>query len=136
MMGNSTITVAVKHAPGKTRISPDSPTAYEGKPITLECGAKPPGYPLPTYRWWKEGSESSVLATGAQFTIDSASLASAGKYFCQPNNQFGSGSVAETSLNVYQEPKIVTSLQPTVIKRAGDTGYHVSCSAKPVSGCK
>ena len=129
MMGNATITVAVKHAPGKTRISPDSPTAYEGKPITLECGAKPPGYPLPTYRWWKEGSESSVLATGAQFTIDSASLASAGKYFCQPNNQFGSGSVAETSLNVYQEPKIVTSLQPTVIKRAGDTGYHVSCSA-------
>ena len=129
MQGNATISVAVKHAPGNTRISPDHPTAYEGKPITLVCGSKPPGYPIPTYRWWKEGSENSVLATGAQFTIDSASLSSAGKYFCQPNNQFGSGTVAETSLNVYQEPKIVTSLQPTVIKRAGDTGYHVSCAA-------
>ena len=129
LMGNATIIVAVKHAPGKTRISPEKPTAYEGKPITLTCGAKPPGYPIPNYRWWKEGSENSILASGSQFTIDSASLSSAGKYFCQPNNEFGSGSVAEVSLNVYQEPKIVTSLQPTVIKRAGDTGYHVTCSA-------
>ena len=129
LQGNATITVAVKHAPGTTRIAPASPTAFEGKPITLECGAAPPGYPLPTYRWWKQGSESSVLATGAQFTIDSASLASAGTYYCQPSNEFGSGSVAEVALRVYQEPKIVTALQPTVIKRDGDTGYHVTCSA-------
>jgi len=127
--GNATISVAVKHAPGSTFILPEKPTAFEGKPITLECGAKPPGYPLPTYRWWKEGSENSVLATGATFTIDSARLTSAGKYYCQPNNDFGSGSVAEISLNVFQEPKIISQLQPTIVKRAGDTGFHVTCSA-------
>ena len=129
LQGNATILIAVKHAPGQTSISPENPTAFEGKSMSLVCGAKPPGYPIPTYRWWKEGSESSILATGATFTLDSASLASAGKYYCQPQNEFGSGSVAETSLSVFQEPKIVTSLNPTVIKRDGDTGYHVSCSA-------
>ena len=107
--GNATISIAVKHAPGNTFILPKKPTAFEGKPITLECGAKPPGYPLPTYRWWKEGSENSVLATGAKFTIDSVQLTSAGKYYCQPNNDFGSGSVAEISLNVFQEPMIIAS---------------------------
>ena len=74
------------------------------------------------------GSENSVLATGAKFTIDSVQLTSAGKYYCQPNNDFGSGSVAEISLNVFQEPKII-SQEPTIVKRAGDTGFHVTCSA-------
>ena len=101
--GNATISIAVKHAPGNTFILPKKPTAFEGKPITLECGAKPP------CRWWKEGSENSVLATGAKFTIDSVQLTSAGKYYCQPNNDFGSGSVAEISLNVFQEPMIIAS---------------------------
>ena len=63
--------------------------AFGGKSMSLVGGAKPLGYPIPTYRWWKEGSESSILATGATFTLDSASLASAGKYYCQPQNEFG-----------------------------------------------
>ena len=127
--GNASIAVAVKHAPGQTFILPENPTAYEGKRIQLECGAKPPGYPTPTYRWWKEGSENSILAAGSHFTIDSASLSSAGKYFCRPSNEFGSGTVAEMSLTVYQEPKIVSGLQSSMIKRAGDTGFSLSCTA-------
>ena len=75
------------------------------------------------------GSENSVLATGAKFTINSVQLTSAGKYYCQPNNDFGSGSVAEISLNVFQEPNIISQLQPTIVKRAGDTGFHVTCLA-------
>ena len=127
--GNATIAIAVRHAPGESFIKPDQPTAFEGKPITMECGAKPPGHPLPTYKWWKEGSENSVLATGAKFTIDTARLSSAGSYFCQPTNDLGTGSVAQTTLNVFQEPKIISQLLPTIIKRAGDTGFHVTCSA-------
>lgn len=127
--GNATIAIAVRHAPGDAFILPEQPTAFEGKPITLECGAKPPGHPLPTYRWWKEGSESSVLATGAKFTIDTARLSSAGKYYCQPSNELGVGSEAHIKLEVYQEPKIISQLLPTIIKRAGDTGFHVTCSA-------
>jgi echinoid protein len=127
--GNATIAIAVRHAPGDAFIGPDQPTAYEGKPITLECGAKPPGHPLPTYRWWKEGSENTVLATGAKFTIDTARLSSAGSYFCQPSNDLGQGSAARARLEVLQEPKIKVQLLPHIIKRAGDTGFHVTCSA-------
>ena len=127
--GNATIAIAVRHAPGKTFISPEEPVAEEGKPITLECGSRPPGYPLPTYRWWKEGSQNTVLANGAKFTIDTARLSSAGRYFCQPSNDLGIGSEAQTELQVLQEPKIISQLLPTIIKRAGDTGFHVTCSA-------
>jgi len=133
--GNATIAIAVRHAPGAAYIrcpqcgTPEHPEAREGKPVTLECGAKPPGHPLPTYRWWKAGSESTVLATGAKFTIDMARLSSAGSYFCQPSNDLGQGSVAETELEVLQEPKIISQLLPHIIKRAGDTGYQVTCSA-------
>ena len=84
-IGNATISIAVRHAPGTTFIDPENPIAYEGKSITLNCGSTPPGHPLPTYRWWKEGSENTKLATGAKFTNDSARLVSAGKYYCQPS---------------------------------------------------
>ena len=127
--GNATIAIAVRHKPGKSFISPEQPEAYEGRQVTLECGASPPGHPLPTYSWWKAGSEGSVLATGAKFTIDKARLSSAGSYFCQPSNDLGDGTVAETKLEVFQQPKIISQLLPNIIKRAGDTGFHATCSA-------
>ena len=64
----------MKHAPGATFISPEKPVVLEGERITLQCGADPPGYPKPTYTWSREGSLSSVLATGESFTIDGARL--------------------------------------------------------------
>ena len=127
--GNATISIAVKHAPGATFIKPDKPTVLEGGRVTMECGSKPPGYPIPTYKWWKDGSSNSALATGSSFTIDAARLNSGGRYYCQPSNALGTGSVAETLLHVYQEPKIEIPLKQTIVKRSGDTGYHVSCSA-------
>ena len=127
--GNATISVAVKHAPGSTFILPEKPTVLEGGRITMECGAKPPGYPLPTYKWWKDDPPTTVLATGASFTIDTARLDSGGRYFCQPTNDIGTGTVAETVLSVYQEPKLDIQLAETIVKRSGDTGYHVTCSA-------
>ena len=39
-----------------------------------------------------------------------ARLSSAGSYFCQPSNDLGQGSVAETELEVLQEPKIISQL--------------------------
>ena len=37
--------------------------------------------------------------------------------------------MASAHLDVYQAPKIVTGLQTTIMKRAGDTGFIVTCSA-------
>ncbi len=128
--GNATISINVRHAPGKAFITPERPTAVDGKRVVLTCGASPPGYPAPEYRWWKEGTESSTLARGAEFTIEHARLSTAGKYFCQPANELGEGGVASVFLDVYQEPKLITHLKDTVTKRAGDTGFHITCSAK------
>jgi len=128
--GNSTINIAVKHAPGPAFITPETPNVLEGGRVTMVCGAAPPGYPIPTYKWWKEGSSNTVLATGASFTIDSARINSGGRYFCQPSNIAGTGATAETILNVYQAPALDIQLKQEIVKRSGDTGYHVTCAAE------
>ena len=129
--GNATISINVRHRPGKAFILPDKPTAVEGKSVTLTCGAKPEGFPRPTFRWWKHGSGSSskAMAVGSEFTIDSTRLSSAGKYYCQAFNDLGEGEVASTFVDVYQAPELITKLQQTIEKRSGDTGFIATCSA-------
>ena len=89
---------------GKAFITPEEPKAVDGKSVSMRCGADPPGFPAPEYRWWKEGSgdSSKTLARGSEFTIDFATLDSAGKYFCRPVNELGEGTVASARLDVYQ----------------------------------
>ena len=137
--GNASIVIAVRHAPGAAFIAPEQPTALEGKSVTLECGARPPGFPLPTYRWWRGSGDSAdtqlpansaVLATGSTYTIDSVRLESGGKYLCQPTNELGAGSVAAAVLQVLQEPRLTSQLAANMVKRAGDTGFSVICSAR------
>jgi echinoid protein len=128
--GNATIDIHVRHKPGQAFISPDKPVGVEGREMTLRCGANPPGYPRPTYNWWREDSgNSQILAVGSEFTIDAVNMNNAGRYQCQPVNDLGEGSVASVDLEVYQAPKIITQLQPNIMKRAGDTGFHITCSA-------
>jgi len=126
--GNATIYINIRHKPGTTVITPEKPVAVDGKPMTLTCGANPPGYPAPTFKWWKDGSDTT-LAVGSEFTLDSVRLNNAGKYLCQPSNDLGEGTVASIVVEVFQSPKIITQLQPQIIKRAGDTGFHITCSA-------
>lgn len=126
--GNGTVDINIRHKPGTTFISPEKPVAVDGKPLTLTCGANPPGFPVPQYKWWKEGSDTS-LAVGSDLTLESVRLSNAGKYLCQPVNEQGEGTIASIQVDVFQAPKIVTQLQPTIIKRAGDTGFHITCSA-------
>ena len=87
---------------GKAFITPEEPKAVDGKSVTMRCGADPPGFPVPEYRWWKEGSDSKTLSRSSEFTIAFATLDSAGKYFCRPVNELGEGTVASARLDVYQ----------------------------------
>jgi echinoid protein len=48
--GNATVTLLIKHAPGKSFIEPNEPHVVEGSGVTLNCGANPPGWPAPNYR--------------------------------------------------------------------------------------
>ncbi len=128
--GNATIDIRVRHRPGEAFIAPERPTAVDGRSATLRCGADPPGHPAPKYRWWREdGSNGKTLAVGSEFTIDSVRLSSAGKYFCQPSNELGEGTVASAYLDVYQPPKVITSLHSEVTKRDGDRGFQLTCTA-------
>lgn len=50
-VGNATVTLLVRHRPGKAQITPDRPIASEGNAVTLTCSASPPGWPTPQYRY-------------------------------------------------------------------------------------
>ena len=48
--GNASVSLQIKHAPGKTIIEPSHPSVVEGSGVTLSCRADPPGWPLPQFR--------------------------------------------------------------------------------------
>lgn len=133
-VGNATITLLVRHKPGKAAISPDAPIAAEGNSVTLSCSATPPGWPAPQYQWWRDAEDGSkattVLATGQKYTINMVSLASEGKYHCQATNEMGPGAVAKVTLEVQQPPRFVTKLQPHITRRIGDSGFLAMCVAQ------
>ena len=49
--GNASVALLIKHAPGKAVIEPSQPSVVEGSGVTLTCGANPPGWPLPHFRY-------------------------------------------------------------------------------------
>ncbi|XP_073977737.1 contactin-2-like isoform X4 [Rhodnius prolixus] len=135
-VGNATVTLLVRHRPGKAQITPDRPIASEGNGVTLTCSASPPGWPTPQYRWWRELEDSTptsqitVLATGPKYNIPSAHLGSEGKYHCEANNEMGHGEKATVVLTVYQPPRFLVKLQPHLTRRIGDTEFSVTCGAQ------
>ncbi|CAH0770951.1 unnamed protein product [Bemisia tabaci] len=137
-VGNASITLLVRHHPGQARITPDRPIATEGAGVTLTCSASPPGWPMPTYRWWREsdqpssssGSAVTILATGSKYTIPSAHIGSEGKYLCQAMNEKGNGDIASVILTVHQPPRFLAKLQPHVTRRVGDSEFSAMCGAQ------
>jgi len=124
--GRGAISIDVRHKPGRSFILPERPNAVEGRSVTLRCGADPPGHPIPAYRWWREGNAGKTLAVGSEFTVDTVRMATAGRYFCQPKNELGEGSIGSAFLDVYQVPKVITELQNTITKKAKDIGFQVT----------
>ena len=128
-----TVVVNVRHKPGKASILPEEAIAVAGRAVTLVCQSDPPGYPEPSYKWWRDGQESTILAVSSHYTIDKVEVGSAGKYYCQPYNSLGQVTPASVDLQVYQTPRITSKPQPRLVKKTGDSNLQVSCSsvAKP-----
>lgn len=130
---SASVAVLVRHRPGRARISPDRPVAQEGAAVTLTCAARPPGWPAPQYRWFRDNgntdSKPAVLATGNQYTIPSAHLGSEGTYRCQATNELGHGDLASVTLEVHQPPHFQSKLPLHMTKRSGEEDFAVSCSA-------
>ncbi|XP_075974922.1 hemicentin protein echinoid [Anticarsia gemmatalis] len=130
---SASVAVLVRHKPGRAHISPDRPVAQEGAGVTLTCSAKPPGWPAPQYRWFRDMETSdtkpSVLATGNQYSIPNAHLGSEGVYHCQATNELGHGELASVTLEVHQPPRFQTKLQTHMTKRSGEQDFAVTCSS-------
>lgn len=132
---SASVAVLVRHKPGAAHISPHQPVAQEGAGVTLTCAAKPPGWPAPQYRWFRDidtadpPAKPAVLATGNKYTIPSAHLGSEGVYHCQATNELGHGQLASVTLEVHQPPRFQTKLQPHLTKPSGEREFSVTCSA-------
>ncbi|XP_073949326.1 hemicentin protein echinoid isoform X2 [Choristoneura fumiferana] len=132
---SASVAVLVRHKPGAAHISPHQPVAQEGAGVTLTCAAKPPGWPAPQYRWFRDidaadpPAKPAVLATGNKYTIPSAHLGSEGVYHCQATNELGHGQLASVTLEVHQPPRFQTKLQPHLTKPSGEREFAVTCSA-------
>lgn len=120
-IGNASVTLLVRHKPGQGRISPEKPIAMEGTGVTLTCTMTPPGWPMPQYRWWREGdltsTSNAIISTNSRYTIQSVHLGHEGKYSCQATNEIGQSEIASVQLTVYQAPKFTSKLQPHVTKK-------------------
>ncbi|KAJ8967553.1 hypothetical protein NQ314_002869 [Rhamnusium bicolor] len=130
-IGNASIALLIRHKPGRARIMPDKPVATEGSAVTLTCTATPPGWPAPQYRWFRIGSDgqTTILATGAKYTIPNANLGTEGVYNCQATNELGPGEMASVDLEVHQPPNFKYKLKPLETKQVGYPNFSVSCTA-------
>ncbi|KAJ2949823.1 hypothetical protein O0L34_g11139 [Tuta absoluta] len=130
---SASVAVLVRHRPGRARINPDRPVAQEGTAVTLTCSAKPPGWPAPQFRWFRDNGnpdpKPTILATSNQYTIPSAHLGSEGVYRCQATNELGHGELASATLEVHQPPHFQNKLPLHMTKRSGEEDFSVSCSA-------
>lgn len=127
---NATVSIYVRHKPGETEILPRNPIAIAEKPFTLTCSVRPPGWPLPEYRWWKEGHEKSESSHGINYTIISVHVSHEGDYFCQPQNVLGRGSIGSVYLTVHEQPRISLRPRPQNTKKTGDVGFSITCRAR------
>lgn len=88
---NASTYVRVKHKPGDTEVLPATPIAISGKPFSMSCNSKPPGWPKPEYKWWREGSEKVELGRNKNLTLQVVHVSQEGRYYCQPFNALGKG---------------------------------------------
>jgi echinoid protein len=127
---NATVKIRVKHKPGETEIFPMNPIAVAGKPFTLTCQSKPPGYPEPEYKWWREGQEQQELGRRINYTFIAVHVSQEGRYFCEPFNALGKGSVGSVYLSVNEPPTMVISMKPQFIAKEGDKNFKLTCIAR------
>ncbi|KAG8188856.1 hypothetical protein JTE90_004664 [Oedothorax gibbosus] len=128
--GNGTVTVRIKHKPGQAEILPVQPVAIAGRPFTLSCTAHPLGWPVPDYRWWKEGQNSEEIKTKSNYTLVSAHMSHEGRYFCQPYNSLGKGGSTSVYVTVHQPATIIIPLRPQTIKKDKEPDYAITCRAR------
>ncbi|XP_037083342.1 hemicentin-2-like [Pollicipes pollicipes] len=129
-VGNATTRILIRHAPGQAVISPEEPVGVEGRSLTLNCAARPPGHPTPKYRWWRADRPDTPLGFGANLTLDGVQARHAGQYLCEPENELGRGAAAAVEVRVFRAPEFNTRLQPEVKRPVETVQFAANCSAQ------
>lgn len=133
-IGNATVTLLIRHRPGRANITPAQPVVHANSGVTLTCTANPPGWPVPQYRWYRDTdgviSTKPILAQGSQYVIPRVHFGSEGGYHCQASNELGNGEVASVTLVVHQAPQFLAKLQQHMTRQVADADFTVTCSAK------
>jgi len=127
---NSTIEIKVKHAPDMVFIQPEKPVAISGRSFNLTCKSQPEAHPKPNYKWWKEGEESNILSTSSELIFKIIHVRQEGKYFCSAENELGSSEPSSVELTINEPTSITFKMQPTIIKKQGETGFSLTCRAR------
>jgi echinoid protein len=127
--GSGTLRLVVRHRPGVAYVDPVAPVGVEGRAVQVACGSSPLGYPLPAFKWWRADRPTEILSHEPMLSLNPVRLGSAGEYVCQTANELGEGVPVSFQLDVVQEPRIVSGLQERVLRKAGDSGLILSCSA-------
>ncbi len=125
--GNATTVLQIQHKPGKTSITPAEPEVVAGRHFTLTCGANPPGYPTPEYEWWREGADLQKLGRRANYTFTALHVTDEGRYFCQPANSHGRGSIASAYMRVNEPASVTLPMKPTHEAKEGDSNFKLTC---------
>ncbi|KAI1301839.1 Hemicentin-2 [Halotydeus destructor] len=127
---NGSTYIRVQHKPGQSEISPANPVAVSGKPYSLACNSKPSGWPRPDYRWWREGNEKTELSRHKTLNFQVMHVSQEGRYYCQPSNFLGKGSIGSVYLTVEEPPSITIPMPPTFVKKADDKSFSMTCRAR------
>lgn len=122
--------VRILHKPGETVITPVEPIATSGSPFSLTCGGKPSGWPKPEYRWWREGNDKLDLSRNMNLTFQVVHVSQEGRYYCQPHNVLGKGTIASVYMTVNEAPSVTIPMPPTLIRKVTDRSYSLTCRAR------
>ena len=129
MVGNGTVAVRIRHAPGKSQITITPSVGVLDESVTLTCESNPPGWPTPKYIWKRHNSDI-LESIGMNYTIPKVSYSDEGAFSCQPRNSQGMGTSAKISLKVYEAPTIIEALPETVEKKMGAAHISLKCRAQ------
>lgn len=127
---SASVNMRVLHKPGDTHILPHEPIAISGRPFSLSCGSSPPGWPKPEFRWWKEGNEQKDLSRLSNLTFQVMHVSQEGRYYCQPYNLLGKGSIQSVYLTVNEPPSVTLPMPPTLIRKSSDKSFSITCRAR------
>ncbi|ROT74728.1 putative hemicentin-1 [Penaeus vannamei] len=118
-IGNATVAVRVRHAPGKTFITPAEPIAVQGEQSTLTSAPTPrlahAHVPLVARR-------HRLAAHSGRQLHHPPRLA--------PSNRLGKGTPASVHVRVYQPPRILENLPESAIHRISKTDLSLTCRAQ------